>query len=238
MNSTDERLKNLPIERVKNILLSPATEWPVIAAETTTPKDLYLKYIMILAAIPAVAMFIGGSLVGYSAPFIGTIQVAIGSGIAHAILQYAMSLGMVWVMALIIDGLAPKFGSEKNFLQSLKLVAYAMTPAWIGGILYILPSLSLLAILASIYALYLLYIGLAPMKNPPTEKQASYFGVSLVCAILASLVMGVVTAALRPAPPMPAADASAKALQEAFIKQIEKTGNTINKQLEEAGKSK
>lgn len=134
----------------------------------------------------------------------------------------------------------PKFGSEKNFIQSLKLVAYAMTPGWIAGILNILPSLGILAGLASLYGLYLLYIGLAPMKNPPAEKQASYFGISLVCAILAGIVIAAVMAALQPAPPMPAysAEARAKALQESLMKQFEKTGDILNKKLEEAGKSK
>jgi len=155
-------------------------------------------------------------------------------------MQYAMSLGLVWVLALIIDGLAPKFGSEKNFIQSLKLVAYAMTPGWIAGILNILPSLVMLAGLASLYGLYLLYIGLAPMKNPPAEKQASYFGVSLACAILASILMVKVMTAMRPVPPTTAtsAEAGAKALQDAMIKQFEKTGNILNKQFEEAGKTK
>lgn len=240
MNTTDERLKNLPIQRVKNILLSPTTEWPVIAAESTTPKELYLKYVMLLAAIPAVGMFIGMTMVGISVPFLGNLRIDFGTGIAQAIMQYAMSLGMVWVMALIIDGLAPKFGSEKNFIQSLKLVAYAMTPGWIAGILNILPSLGMLAVLASLYGLYLLYIGLAPMKNPPAERQASYFGVSLACAILAGIVMAAVMVALRPAPPMPviSADARAKALQDAVMKQFEKTGDILNKKLEEAGKTK
>lgn len=238
MNTTDERLKNLPIQRVKNILLSPTTEWPVIAAETTTPKELYLKYVMLLAAIPAVGMFIGHSIVGFTLPILGTYRVDFGAGIAHAIMHYAMSLGLVWVMALIIDGLAPKFGSEKNFIQSLKLVAYSMTPYWIAGILNILPSLAMLAALASLYGLYLLYIGLAPMKNPPAERQASYFGVSLVCALVAGIVMAAVMAALQPAPPKPPVDVRAKALQDAFLNQIEKTGDILNKKLEEAGKTK
>ena len=38
------------IDRVKNILLTPKTEWPVIAAENTTVADLYKNYIVILAA--------------------------------------------------------------------------------------------------------------------------------------------------------------------------------------------
>ena len=42
------------IDRVKNILLTPKTEWPVIAAEPVNRNDLILKYVLVLAAIPAV----------------------------------------------------------------------------------------------------------------------------------------------------------------------------------------
>src|SRR4051812_6471597 len=52
------------IERVKAILLPPATEWPVIERETTTAADIYKGYVAPLAAIGAVASFIGLSLIG------------------------------------------------------------------------------------------------------------------------------------------------------------------------------
>ncbi len=52
------------VSRVKAILMTPKTEWPIIAAETTTVADLYKNYVIILAAIPAIAMFIGMSIVG------------------------------------------------------------------------------------------------------------------------------------------------------------------------------
>ncbi len=53
------------VDRAKNILLQPKQEWAVIEAETTDTKTLYTSYAMILAAIPAVAGFIGMSIIGY-----------------------------------------------------------------------------------------------------------------------------------------------------------------------------
>jgi len=63
---------NRLIERVRKILLTPNTEWPVIAAEPTTTSQLYTNYILILAAIPALAGFIKGSIIGFGVPFVGT----------------------------------------------------------------------------------------------------------------------------------------------------------------------
>jgi hypothetical protein len=43
--------------------------------------------------------------------------------------------------------LAPSFGDEKNSGQALKVAVYAYTPAWVAGVLQVLPPLRLLAIL-------------------------------------------------------------------------------------------
>ena len=56
------------IARVQALLLTPKTEWPVIAAEQETVANLYKNYILILAAIPVIAGFIKGSLIGTSYP--------------------------------------------------------------------------------------------------------------------------------------------------------------------------
>ena len=52
------------VERVKKLLISPTPEWQVIKGETHTVVGLYTQYVMILAAIPAIASFIGWSVVG------------------------------------------------------------------------------------------------------------------------------------------------------------------------------
>src|SRR6478752_2195624 len=121
---------NKLVERVKNILLTPKTEWPVIAQEQTDVAKLYTGYIMILAAIPAVI-----TLLTYT--FAGSVV----AGVAGAILNYALSLGLTFLMAIIIDALAPTFGAEKNQIQALKTAAYANTAGWVAGIFGIIPIL-------------------------------------------------------------------------------------------------
>jgi hypothetical protein len=44
------------VDRIKNILLSPRTEWPKIAGETATVQSLYVGYILVLAAIAPAAL--------------------------------------------------------------------------------------------------------------------------------------------------------------------------------------
>ena len=180
------------IARVQAILLTPKTEWPVIAAEQETVANLYKNYIVILAAIPAIAGFIKGSLIGITL-FGVTFRTPMVSGIIGMLVGYAMTLGIVYLLALIIDALAPSFDGQKNMIQALKTAAYTYTASWIAGIATIIPWVGWLVVIAgSIYGIYLLYLGLPhTMRNPP-EKSIVYTLVIIVIGFILSIVVGLV----------------------------------------------
>jgi hypothetical protein len=180
-------------DRVKNICLTPATEWPVIAAESTTTNELMTGYVLPLAAIPAIAGFIGGSLIGRSLPFIGFYRVSLGAGLAAAVVSFVVSIVSVFIVSWIVNALAPTFSAEKNFVQAMKVTAYSYTPAWVAGILQILPVLGVLAILAGLYGLYLLYLGLPRLMKCPEDKAIGYTVVVVIAAIVVSLVLASIT---------------------------------------------
>jgi hypothetical protein len=185
---------NKLIARVKAILATPKTEWPVIAAEPATVPDLYKNYIAILALIPAVVGFIKGSLIGYSA-FGVTVRIPVGAGLTAAILGYALSLALVYVVALIIDALAPTFGGQKNPVQALKTVAYAYTASWIANVGLLLPWIGfLIALAGGIYAIYLLYLGLPQTMKAPQEKAVGYTVVSILAALVLGWIISLVVA--------------------------------------------
>lgn len=194
------------IERVKNILLQPKTEWQTISTEATSAGDLYKSYIAPLAAIGPAASIIGMSVVGISLPFMGTFRVPISSSIAQAVTSYVLTLVGVFIIALIIDALAPTFGGEKNQMQALKVATYASTPSWIAGIVMILPMLGVIALLAALYGLYLLYLGLPLLMKAPQEKAIGYTAVVVVVAVVVMMVIGVVSGLFMPAPTMPVPD--------------------------------
>ena len=120
------------VARAKSILLTPRSEWTVIAAEPETVGGLYSGYIIILAAIPAIVRFLSYSLIGVSVPFLGSYRVSTMAGLTTAIVSYVLSLVGIYVLALIVDALAPTFGGEKNQIQALKVVAYSYTASWIA----------------------------------------------------------------------------------------------------------
>jgi Yip1 domain len=179
------------VQRVKGILLSPRTEWPIIDAEPTTPAELYRSYIIPLAAIGPIAQTIGYSVFGITVPFVGTYRVPIGSAISSALVAYILSLAATYVLALIIDALAPTFNAQRSQIQALKVAAYSSTASWVAGVFALIPGLRLLVILG-LYSLYLLYLGLPVVMKAPREKALAYTAVVVLAAIVLFMVIGVI----------------------------------------------
>jgi len=180
------------IERVQSILLRPKQTWPVIAAEPGDVATIYSRYVVILAAIPAICAFIGWTLVGGGA-FGVSYRLPIATGLVQMVVGYLLSLAIVYVLALIVNALAPTFSGTKDMVAALKVVAYGSTAGFLGGVFSLLPSLALLGLLASLYSVYLIYTGLPVLMRCPPEKAGAYTVVVVVCTIVAMIVLGAVS---------------------------------------------
>lgn len=178
------------IERAKNIITSPNKEWDVIALEQPNTGQIITGYVLLLAGAAAVAAFIGYGLIGFR---VGLFHYATTTwGIYYALNVLVGAIAGVFISALVIDALAPSFGSEKNMGRSVQLVAYSYTPAWIGALLAIYPPLALIGSLAGIYGLYLMYIGMPKLKKTPADKHAGYFVVAIVTLIVVYFVIALI----------------------------------------------
>lgn len=183
--------------RVQGILLRPKEEWEKIKEETYPVPQLFTSYVMILAAVPAVAQFIGNWLIGQRIPFYGTFRYGFGSGLLRAIMFYGMTLASVYVIGLIINALAGSFASRKDQLSAMKLAVFSQTPGWIAGALYIIPPLGLLVPLLSLYGIYLMYLGLgAGIMETPKDKVATYLVVIIVVTFVLMFAISLVLSAI------------------------------------------
>jgi Yip1 domain len=163
------------IDRAKNILLTPKTEWPNIAAEAATTQSIFVGYVLILAAIGPIFLVLKSG----------------GAGLTFAVLNYVVNLAIAFVLALIVDALATSFGGEKDFVQSLKLVAYSYTAAWIAGIANLLPFIGMIiGLLAAIYTVYTFFLGAPVLKKCAPEKAVGFTAVVVVCGIVLGVVVG------------------------------------------------
>jgi len=177
------------VDRAKNIIMTPKTEWPVIGAEEASAPQILTGYVVPLALIPAVASIIGYGLVGRG------MMTSFTWGIAMGIIMFIATVAGVYLTAFVVDFLAPNFGSQKNFGRAMQLVAYSYTPAWVAGILYIVPVIGFLTIIASIYSIYLLYLGFPHTMKTPPDKVVVYMVVAIIVLIIVYFVlMAILTA--------------------------------------------
>lgn len=191
----------LDVPLIRNLLVSPRREWPAIAGRPVDPTALYAGHVAPLAAIGPICGFIGLSIIGIQLPIFGRYRVPVVSGITHAVVSFALTLVGVFVLAAIIDALAPRFSAQPDRRQALKLAAYAATPAWLAGVFQLSPALSLLGLLASIYSLYLFYLGIPELMKAPREKAGLYTLAVFVAAIVVAVVIGIVASVFQPAAP-------------------------------------
>jgi hypothetical protein len=174
------------IGRVKGILVDPKAEWPQIRREPGEIVYLFANYVAVLAAIPAICGWIAWIVVG--APFI--------TGVVVTVIRYLLSFVSVYLVALIIDALAPTFDAEKNYDNALKLAVYSATPFWLSGIFSLIPVLGFVRILALVYSAYLLWLGISPLIRSPDDKALAYTGAIAGCALAIGVIFLVVAGLL------------------------------------------
>ncbi|MCJ7812786.1 YIP1 family protein [bacterium] len=184
------------IERVKQIILKPRETWETISKEETSIPDLYKNYLLILAAVPALASFLGRWIVGIRIPFAGVYHFGFRASLFNSIIGYVLTLVSVWIAGKVISYLAPNFGSVKDDAKGFQVAVYSYTPILVAGVLNLIPSLAVLIFFAGLYGLYILYIGLPIMMETPKEKSLPYTVVIIVVLILIYIIFGWITGAI------------------------------------------
>lgn len=183
------------IDRIKNICLTPKTEWPVIAEEAATPGGLLSGYALPLAAVAALAGFVGGSVVGVNTIFGGYVRVPVTWGLVSAVWAIVAAIVGAVICAVVVNALAPTFGGQQDSGRAFKVAVYSFTPAWVLGVLQVVPGLGLLGtVVGGLYAIYLLYLGLPVLMRSPIEKAIGYTAVTVISVIIVSVVLGAVGA--------------------------------------------
>ena len=171
--------------RVVGMLKNPTFEWRTISAEPDDIQSLYMNYIVPLAAIPAIAMFLGLAIIGV--PFVG--RFGFFTALSTAMVIYIQTLIAPLVAAIVIEQLAPRFSSSGSTIDALKLVAYASTPVWVGSVIYLVVYLSPLMIVPVVYAVYLFYLGLPPMMKTHPNNVVPFMLVSFLAIIVVNIFL-------------------------------------------------
>ncbi|HEX3912105.1 MAG TPA: YIP1 family protein [Steroidobacteraceae bacterium] len=182
------------LERIKNIVLTPKSEWLVIAPEPTTVSQLFPGYVVPLAALAACLGFVRMSVLGVSTAFGGGFRMPISSGLVYTLIMFLSALFGVFVVGLIINALAPTFAGQRDQRQAVKVAAYSLTPALLSSVLALSPILAtLLQLLAGLYGIYVLYLGLPVLMQSPKEKAFGYTATVVICTFLIGVVLMALT---------------------------------------------
>lgn len=184
------------VERVKQIVLKPRETWETISTEEATVTGLFKEYLLILAAIPALASFLGKWIIGIRIPFSGVHHLTLGESLITSIVSYFLIVAGVWLLGKVVSYLASNFGSTRDDVKGMKVAVYMYTPFLAAGIFYIIPALSPLVLIAGFYGLYLLYIGLPIVMETPKEKAMAYTVVVVVALILIYIIIGAISGAI------------------------------------------
>lgn len=175
------------IPRAKAIIMSPVTEWQVIAAEPDDAAALWTRYAIPLAAASAIAAFIGLAMIG---AFFG-YRAGIGMALTSAVVGFIASLVGIFIVAKLAAFLAPKFGGVGDEGRALKLVVYSNTAGWLASLFFIIPPLGFLAILG-LYGIYLFWTGVGPMLRVPDDKKLVFVLALGATAIVLNLLVGLI----------------------------------------------
>ncbi len=185
------------IARVKNLLLTPRTEWDVIAAEPAEPGRLLVRYVIPLVLIPTLAIVVGLSVLGVEIAGQQTRAPLLEVGISSA-LFFTLSILAVFLFASVINWLAPRFGANRDYRKAFKVAAYSITAAMVAGALTVAPALQIVALLGAAYSLYLLFVGTPKVMAPEPKSAMSYSIVTAVAAIVIAVAVGAATMVAAP----------------------------------------
>ncbi|MEZ0261432.1 MAG: Yip1 family protein [Alphaproteobacteria bacterium] len=178
------------IARIKSILLTPATEWDKIEGEPADIQKLFLNYVLILAAIPAVCTFLHFLLFS-PAPTVSIGNITVGYSAGHflgwAVVAYITSVLMAGIIGLAAEFLAPHFGGKQDRGQAFKLAVYSLTAMWVAGVLALLKPV--LATLVGLYSFYLFYLGAPKLMKVAKDKAVIYTAIVTVVSLVVNAIV-------------------------------------------------
>ncbi len=181
------------IDRAKNILLTPKTEWAKIDAEPATVAGLFTGYAVILALLPAIGTLLAVLLSLGPYRYFG-----MNYFLVTAVLSYVIGLVVLYVMGIVANALAPSFDGTNDQVSAMKLVVYSATPMWIAGFFGFIPGLGMLVGLAGFaYSAYLIYLGSSVVMKVPQDKAVGFTAVTIIIWIVLAMVLtGVIVGAV------------------------------------------
>jgi hypothetical protein len=199
------------VERVRALLLEPRHTLPLTLAESGEPRDL-LPFTAGLAALGPIALFLSDGVIGAYHPPTEIFNTTIpggwlrvpGPAAVEMLISFGLALGAWPCLAAALEILAPKFGGLRDRRGAYKAAAYALTPVWLAGALFLFGSVPYLGILTMVgltagvaYSVFLGMIAVPLHLGTPEGKATGHALAGIgITATVVTVVYFVVSAAV------------------------------------------
>jgi len=181
------------------IIFSPHAGWEAIRDQEDSPLLTYLKFVIPIALLPAIAWYYGSVEIGWQ---LGdrVIKLTSESAMQIMVLFYLAMLVGTAVLGMMVHWMAETYEADtSSFSKGIRIAAYTLTPLFLCGATGFYPMLwldMLLGCAAAAYAVYLLYIGVPIVMGIPSERGFLFASAMVAVGLVGCAAMLAVTVIL------------------------------------------
>lgn len=184
------------VDTIKNVIISPETEWDLIARDTITLPALTRRYILPLALVAPVATIVGmhvfdlswSAKAGYAVPRDRIWNVGLTN--------FALEVLTVFLIAATFYGMARTEGIRCSFISATKVAIFGAAPLMLSGVLLILPMSVIACMAVMVYSMVLYYDGVQRVLGIHPDNAAIFVALSMAIMCLISTFVGGIAAYL------------------------------------------
>lgn len=181
-----------------NILYNPVATWENIKSKDFTVTQVYLRVLIVMAAIPPLFAFIGAVYSGWRIGNEEPVKLTWDSALSISIAAYIAILFGAYIFSWLIHWMTKTYGSKARFADCFALVVYSCIPLFLVSILSAYPLLwldLLFTLVAIAFSIRLLFLG-TPIMMGIDEEKAFFFSNSIITIALVMVVGGLTISVL------------------------------------------
>ncbi len=187
------------MNHVWGLFSHPDRELHIIRGENESVSHHYTHHVLLMAAIPVICAFIGTTQFGWRFGEGGSVLISVGTGLALAVIFYALMLGGVAVMGRVIWWMARSYPNRPSLTRCMVFAGYVATPLFLSGLVALWPLVWLCALVGTValfYTGYLLYLGVPTFLSINKEEGLSFSSSTLAIGVLVLEVLLALTVVL------------------------------------------
>jgi len=175
------------LKYLTGLFQNPNDTWQSVHDQTISIREVYVPYLVLLAAIPAICIFLGGSQVGWTIGSGDTTRLTAASAMFVGVATYLALLVGIFLLGYSIHWMSKTYGVEPKLGTCVGFAALVISPMMLAGVVAIYPSLwiyMMVFLVALAFSVYLLYGGLPIVLGISQEQGFVYSSAILTVGLV------------------------------------------------------